>query len=63
MTTSESSAEFGNAIRAERKRRGVTHKELAMAAGTGIVDVTRKEELLSGQEPAFPTRRKHDGRE
>ena len=30
------SIELGTAIRAERKRLGVTQKELAMAAGTGL---------------------------
>lgn len=36
MKTITSSTELGNAIRTERKRLGVTQKELAMAAGTGL---------------------------
>lgn len=36
MKTITNSTELGNVIRAERKRLGVTQKELAMAAGTGL---------------------------
>lgn len=36
MNTINNSTELGAAIRAERKRIGVTQKELAMAAGTGL---------------------------
>lgn len=36
MKSIESSVELGAAIRAERRRLGVTQKELAMAAGTGL---------------------------
>ena len=36
MKTIASSIELGQVIRTERKRLGVTQKELAMAAGTGL---------------------------
>lgn len=36
MTTVVNSKELGAAIRAERKRIGVTQKELAMTAGVGL---------------------------
>lgn len=36
MNTISSSTDLGNVIRKERKRLGVTQKELAMAAGTGL---------------------------
>lgn len=44
------SQELGTAIRAERKRLGVTQKQLAMAAGTGL-------RFLSELERGKPTSR------
>ena len=50
MKTIVNSVELGVVIRAERKRLGVTQKELAMAAGTGL-------RFLSELERGKPTSR------
>ena len=50
MNTIKNSKDLGEAIRTERKRLGVTQKDLAMAAGTGL-------RFLSEVEGGKPTAR------
>ena len=49
MKTIENTEQLGAAIRAERKRLGVTQRELAMVAGTGVRFIV---ELERGKETA-----------